>query len=302
MFLLFLSTAIFAQNAKVPVDTLFTSDKFVNVVIYSDKTWDSISLPKPKYMDALVYDEFWDTEKHGAYKELELTDIPDTVIIKLVEDSTEFCIPKVGYVYSRYGIRHGRAHSGVDIPLNIGDSVRATFEGKVRYTDYYAGYGNMIVIRHPNGLETYYAHLSKILVKEGDFVNVGELIGFGGSTGRSTGPHLHFEVRYKGFPFDPERMIDWKESKLRSDTLLVKRNFLSPYSRYGSTTSSSAGSYGVSGATVTPDGETWHTIRQGDTLSAIAKRYGTTVNRICSLNRNLTPETILQLGRKIRVN
>ncbi|MCF0207460.1 MAG: peptidoglycan DD-metalloendopeptidase family protein, partial [Bacteroidales bacterium] len=151
----------------------------------------------------------------------------------------------------------------------------------------------LIVVRHANGLETYYGHLSKILVETGESVNVGELIGLGGSTGRSTGPHLHFETRYKGFPFDPETIVVWDKNSLRNDTLVISRNKLNSTSRYS--TSSSSGN-----AVDTGTGS-WHTIKQGDTLSGIARKYGTSVSRICDLNDNLTPTTILSLGRKIRV-
>lgn len=293
LFLLFLSADIFAQT-KIPVDTLRSSDKFIKVVLYSDKTWDSIIVPRPKHYNSELYYSDWITEDHNSYRKVEMTDIPDTIVLPLVDDSTDFCMPREGQVYSRYGWRHGRAHTGVDIPLHIGDPVYAAFEGRVRYTGYYGGYGNLIVIRHWNGLETYYAHLSKICVEVGEIVNVGERVGLGGSTGRSTGPHLHFETRYMGCPFDPETIVVWKENRLRNDTLTLPRTKLNSTSRYSTPSSSSSSSVD------TGEG-TWHTIRQGDTLGALARQYGTSVNRICSLNDNLTPTTILKLGRKIRV-
>jgi len=258
-------------------------------------TWDSLTLPKPKHVDSEVYDSDWITTNHNAYREFDVKTLPDTIVLPLIEDSTDFCMPRIGFVYSKYGWRHGRAHTGSDIPLNVGDSVYSAFEGKVRYTGYCGGYGNLVVVRHYNGLETYYGHLSKILVKENEPVDVGEVVGLGGSTGRSTGPHLHFETRYKGLPFDPETIVNWKDTTLRCDTLVIARGKLNSTSRYNSGSSSSSSS-----TTYTGEG-TWHTIRQGDTLSAIARRYGTSVGRICSLNDNLTPNTILKLGRKIRV-
>ena len=294
LFLLFISAKIFAQDyVKVSVDTLSTSDKYVKVVIFSDKTWDSLVLPKPKHADSEVYASDWITTDHNAYRNFDIATLPDTIVLSLIEDSTDFCMPREGFVYSKYGWRHGRAHTGSDIPLQIGDSVYSAFEGKVRYTGYCGGYGNLIVVRHHNGLETYYGHLSKILVRENETVNVGEAIGLGGSTGRSTGPHLHFETRYKGFPFDPETIVNWKDSTLRCDTLVLPRTKLNSTSRYSSSSSSST-------AVTTGEG-TWHTISQGDTLSALARKYGTSVSRICSLNDNLTPNTVLKLGRKIRV-
>ncbi len=296
---LFLIAAFFnrAVAQKVSVDTLSTSDKYVKVIIYSDKTWDSLVFPKPKHYNSEVYASNWKTDDHNAYRgEVDLASLPDTIDLVLVEDSADFHMPREGMVYSRYGWRHGRAHTGVDIPLHIGDSVYSAFEGKVRYTGYCGGYGNLIVIRHANGLETYYGHLSKILVDVNEPVDVGEVIGLGGSTGRSTGPHLHFETRYMGFPFDPETIVVWNDNKLRNDTLELPRTKLNNTSRY----SSSSGGSSSGGAVDTSVG-TWHVIVQGDTLGAIARRYGTSVDRICSLNDNLTPNTILCLGRKIRV-
>lgn len=294
LFLLFISAEILAQT-KIPVDTLKSYDKFIKIVLYSDKTWDSISMPKPKHYDSELYYTKWKTDEHNAYKDVQITDLPDTITLTLVEDSSDFSMPCIGYVISKYGWRHGRIHAGSDIPQHIGDPIHTAFEGRVRFTGYCGGYGNLVVVRHWNGLETYYGHLSKICVETGEFVNVGEVIGLAGSTGRSTGPHLHFETRYMGFPFDPETLVVWNDNKLRCDTLTLPRTKLNSSSRYSESSASSSSS-----TIITGDG-TWHTIKQGDTLGAIARRYGTTVSKICSLNNNLTPTTILKLGRKIRV-
>lgn len=296
LFLLFLTTENFAQNlAKISVDTLSTNDKYVKVVIYSDKTWDSLSLPRPKHYNAEEYNTDWFTDNHNAYREFDIASLPDTIILPLIEDSTDFRLPISGLVYSKYGWRRGRAHTGIDIPLKIGDPICTAFEGKVRFTGYCGGYGNLVVVRHYNGLETYYAHLSKILVRENETLNVGEIIGLGGSTGRSTGPHLHFETRYKGQPFDPETIVVWKDEKLRNDTLTISRAKLGSTSRYFPASTNGS-------ATLSTGEGVWHTIKQGDTLGAIARRYGTSVSRICNLNDNLTPKTVLRLGRRIRVN
>jgi len=294
LFLSFISVEIFAQNeTRTPIDTLSTKDKYVKILIYNDMTWDSLSLPAPKHVNSEVYASDWKTNDHNAYRNFDISTLPDTIVLALVEDLSDFCMPRQGFVFSKYGMRHGRAHTGSDIPLHIGDTVRSAFEGKVRFAGDCGGYGNLIVVRHANGLETYYGHLSKILVQENEPVNVGEAIGLGGSTGHSTGPHLHFETRYKGFPFDPETIVSWQDSSLRCDTLVLPRNKLNSTSRYGSSSSGSA--------VASSGGGTWHTIRQGDTLSAIARRYGTSVSKICSLNSNLTANTVLKLGRKIRV-
>ena len=115
----------------------------------------------------------------------------------------------------------------------MGDPVYATFDGRVRISQYQnGGYGNLIIIRHDNGLETYYGHLSKRLVEPNDWVTAGQVIGYGGSTGRSTGPHLHFETRYKGQSFDAERLIDFATGTLRRETFLLKRSYFSIYSKF----------------------------------------------------------------------
>ena len=105
--------------------------------------------------------------------------------------------PYVGKVYSKFGYRRGRRHQGTDIPLKSGTPVAAAFDGRVRMSSYVSGYGNLVILRHENGLETFYGHLSKRQVSVGDWVRAGDIVGLGGSTGRSSGPHLHFETRYK---------------------------------------------------------------------------------------------------------
>ena len=115
-------------------------------------------------------------------------------------------------------------HRGLDLFLRMGDSVVSAFDGVVRYARFNAaGFGNCVVVRHLNGLETVYGHLSKISVAENQFVNGGELLGLGGTTGRSNGPHLHFETRYKDFSIDPELYVDVKKGELISDTLTISK-------------------------------------------------------------------------------
>ena len=104
LFLLFLSAEIFAQGvAKVSVDTLSTSDKYVKIVIFSDRTWDSLVLPKPKHVNSEMYDIDWITTDHNAHRNFDIATLPDTIVLPLIEDSTDFCMPRVGFVYSKYG-------------------------------------------------------------------------------------------------------------------------------------------------------------------------------------------------------
>jgi murein DD-endopeptidase MepM/ murein hydrolase activator NlpD len=124
--------------------------------------------------------------------------------ITLYLDSFEF--HSTGHVSSGYGWRWGRMHYGIDYAGCNRDTSRSVWDGVVRYAErgYNGGYGNLVVVRHFNGLETYYAHHWSLLVEEGDTLSAGDGIGIIGSTGRSTGPHLHFEVRFLGVPIDPD--------------------------------------------------------------------------------------------------
>ena len=162
-----------------------------------------------------------------------MSEMPKSVVIDLVDSLTSYHCPYQGSVHPRgkYGPRRRRQHQGVDLPLKTGDPVYATFCGRVRISQYNrGGYGNLVIIRHDNGLETYYGHLSERLVEPDQWVEAGQIIGLGGSTGRSTGPHLHFETRYYGQSFDPERLIDFKNGTLSRETFLLKKSFFSIYS------------------------------------------------------------------------
>jgi len=163
----------------------------------------------------------------------------------------------------------------------VGDEVKAAFEGVVRIAHYDGDYGRVVVIRHNNGLETLYGHLSQFKVKEGEKVEAGDVIGLGGNTGRSTGSHLHFEVRYLGEPINPNEVIDWELGYLCSDTLHLNAEHFEYL--------------------VEVRKRKYHTIRRGDTLSGIARRYGTSVGNLCRLN-GIRSSTTLRIGRKIRYN
>jgi murein DD-endopeptidase MepM/ murein hydrolase activator NlpD len=232
-----------------------------------------------------VYEENWNTEYIRAYKDAA---VPDSFLI----DVSEFVLPVKGIlrVNSPYGPRRRSFHYGTDFKASMGDTIYAVFDGKVRIKNYQRrGYGYYLVLRHPNGLETVYGHLSEFLVEQDESIQAGQPIGLGGSTGRSTGPHLHFEFRFFGNPINPGEIIDFKEWTLKDDEYLFVKGKSS--NSYGSQTS-----YTASGSNVR-----YHRIRAGDTLGAIARRYGTSVNTLCRLN-NMKSTTILQIGRSIRVS
>ena len=182
------------------IDTLDTEDKYMKIVIYENFTWAYFDLGHPS-IDTAGFYEGWDPEKIHAFKNIPVDSLPAEVDLRLVDSLHPFCAPLTGPVRSSFRFRGRRPHNGVDLPLQIGDTIRAAFDGVVRYSGKgkeTGGYGGLVIIRHDNGLETYYAHLSKRLVFSGDLIKAGEPLGLGGSTGHSTGPHLHFETLTAG--------------------------------------------------------------------------------------------------------
>ena len=281
------------------VDTLPTGNSDLNIVLYNDNSWRYVRSGE-FVPDSAIFEEYWDTSATHAYKGVELSSLPESVAIQLVDSLQSYHYPYVGKLSSRYGMRSGRQHQGVDLPLKTGDPIYATFDGKVRYSKSAGNYGNLVVIRHNNGLETYYAHLSKREVEVGDWVLAGQVIGLGGSTGRSTGPHLHYEVRYKGQSFDPERIVDFATGELRNDELLLKSRHFSIYAKYEQNFDDETEAQRQADAEKKASSVQYHTVRSGENLSVIARKYGTTVNKLCSLN-GIKSTTILSIGRKLRV-
>jgi murein DD-endopeptidase MepM/ murein hydrolase activator NlpD len=164
---------------------------------------------------------FWDTMHVDAYR-FDLRKLQEVIPLTVLEMDCDFAMPIYGRTNSPFGWRHGRPHTGIDLQLRTGDSVYAAFDGVVRMSKYYNGYGNCVVVRHYNGLETLYAHLSKLDVRPGTLVNAGQLLGLGGSTGHSTGPHLHFEIRFLGRPLNPSAVIDFPNETVKVDTLNIE--------------------------------------------------------------------------------
>ena len=293
--------SIFDTNGLTVLDTLATENDAVQVILYSNNSWKYVR-DREFVKDSSIYTKYWDTGTLFPYKEYPLSEMPASLAIDLVDSLKCYHYPHKGSIRSKYGIRHRRRHQGVDIPIKTGDPVYATFNGRVRISEYNrGGYGNLIIVRHDNGLETYYGHLSERLVQSGEWVEAGQIIGLGGSTGRSTGPHLHFETRYYGQAFDPERLIDFESGILRRQTFLLKKSFFDIRSNAGQDFDDEAE---VEKADKKEAAEraavTYHTIKSGDTLGALARRYGTTVSKLCSLN-GIKSTTILRLGRKLRV-
>lgn len=227
-----------------------------------------------------IYNNIWTPDRLNPYK-IPIDSLPDTVRI----DCSKFHVPVPGLITSDFGPRRYRYHYGTDLRINIGDSVRSAFDGKVRIIDYEArGYGHYVVIRHNNGLETVYAHLSQVLVSLDQNVKGGELIALGCNTGRSTGPHLHFEMRYLGNALNPASIVNFITGKVHNDIYQITKR-KSFYYQHEVRKQASAKYYKV---------------RKGDTLGHIALRNGTSVKAICRLNKIKT-NTKLQPGQRIRI-
>lgn len=322
LLILVLLSAFVKSNAQSslynPIDTFYTDHG--TILLYPDRSW--------VYMEDLFFDGIMNGSLHDLilndtnfnYKSYWKTDVTITcnqnnvgsmndTIWMCVVDSThsDFCIPFDGRLTSGFGYRHGRNHNGVDIDLEEGDTVRAAFDGKVRYAKYHEnGFGNLIIIRHYNGLETYYAHCSKLLVAPNQEIKAGDPIGLGGNTGRSYGAHLHFEVRFYDVPIDPELIFNFTHKDIHDNLLVHKGVFVDGGYRSTSRVDDAPGVQGTGGGTTSSTESSantsakTHKVRSGDTLSHIAEKYGTTVKRLCELN-NMKPTDILHIGQVIKV-
>ena len=306
-------------NGQQVMDTISTQTPGVKILLLTDNTWKYYRDPA-EALKSEAFTRNWSTNTINPYN-TSLSDVPDDIRIWVADTLSEYHCPRQTKVYSAFGIRHRRRHQGVDLPLKTGDPVGAAFAGRVRVSNYTRGYGNLVVIRHENGLETYYGHLSKREVEPGDWVEAGQIIGLGGSTGRSTGPHLHFETRYEGYAFDPEWLIDFETGVLRHRLFVLKKRYLDANSKYVPESEDEEYEINVGDerdravadsieavrqaerekAAREAAAAQYYKIRSGDTLGKIARRYGTTVNAICRLNPGLTARTTLRVGRSIRV-
>lgn len=235
---------------------------------------------------AELYEDWNNIYAHRA------TELPESYRINL----KHFCMPTPSRVItSNFGYRWGRQHEGLDIKVYIGDTIRAAFSGKVRMVKYDGrGYGKYVVIRHNNGLETLYGHMSAQLVEENQVVRAGEPIGLGGNTGRSTGSHLHFETRLCGVAINPALMFDFREQDVVGDSYLFRRDSYKAESteatrlrgKVGNGSYSREDVVGASGSQGDNiNGEVlYHKVASGETLQSIAEKHGVTVDAICRLN------------------
>ncbi|WP_288652182.1 peptidoglycan DD-metalloendopeptidase family protein [uncultured Parabacteroides sp.] len=233
-----------------------------------------------------LYGSNWENRWVDPFRGAAKVNFPDSFAIDCSSFVYPIAIDSMARITSKYGPRRRRMHKGIDLKVLKGDTIRAAFNGKVRIKAFERrGYGYYVVLRHPNGLETIYGHLSKILVEENQIVRAGETIGLGGNTGRSTGSHLHFETRFLGQAINPAEIIDFENGVPHQDTY-VFHNIKINGRRSNIYTSSS-------------DRMVYHRVKSGDTLGKIARIYGTSVNELCRLN-GLKSTSVLRIGQPIR--
>lgn len=252
------------------------------------KSVDSLALQKQIRAEQSLYPGLdlyptWDNERVQAYSDAA---VPESYTF----DLRNFCMPttntRITDVFG-YRPRRRRVHNGLDIKVYIGDTIRAAFDGKIRIVKNQGrrrGYGMYIVMRHDNGLETVYGHLSKWLVEENQLVKAGDPIALGGNTGRSTGSHLHFETRFLGIPINPALMFDFEKQDVVADSYTFQKKV--------------KGASGTSRNMASGEG-LFYKVKKGDTLGGIAARQGVSIDRLCQLNR-ITRKTILRPGQVLR--
>ncbi len=276
-----LSLSVYSQK-NVPIDTIIRGN--LKVVLYEDKTWDYIefqtSANEYTIDTVALFSEYWNTNVVLPRKP-DYARTKDTCVINFKQGSGNYVFPRMGKLISPFGIRKGRMHTGIDIQLDLGDTIVAAFDGIVRYAGWNnSGYGNTVIIRHYNGLETLYAHLSAINCSVNQRIKAGELVGLGGATGRASGNHLHFETLLKDNAFNPELIFKVSTGELVADEIpIYPENF-----NYLKNTSNSD----------------YHVVKKGDTLYAISLKYKVSVNQICKLN-GITEKSILSLGQRLRL-
>jgi len=258
---------------------------------------EELEIDSLKTSDETIYKNIWNSTQI-KYPANTLPNKNDTIIISLLSmGDSPFVMPVKGQILSKFGIRRGRMHTGTDIRLNSGDTVRAAFDGRVRLAKKFSGYGNLVLVRHSNGLETIYAHLKTIKVKVNDTIKAGDLIGLGGRTGRATCNHLHYETRLFGEPFDPGKYIDYNTFTLQADKVYYKnKQFVTNLADLRDKPAPENKLLLASGGSGAK-----HVIRKGDNLWTIAKKYNTTVKKLCAANK-ITAQKTLKVGSVLRIN
>lgn len=297
------------ESSSINFQNQFEPLKPVNPVVMEDtttldegettvvETVDSL-LVGDEWVKAAEYFVIWDTKTINPYG-LSPMEFDEPIELKLYDPAANrmWHVPMERTpTTSNFGYRWGRWHNGTDLDLDTGDTVRTTFDGMVRIVGFDGrGYGKYVLVRHYNGLETLYGHLSSQSVETGQMLKAGDAIGLGGSTGRSTGSHLHYENRYEGNPFDARNIFDWNNKQIKSETFLLTSNVWG-HLRGKSTKSE----FEAGDAQVSQSRSVLHKVRSGETLSSISGKYGVPASTIAKRNR-ITLRTKLRIGQKLRI-
>ena len=242
-----------------------------------------------------IYTEGWNSRSVNPFKE---SQVPDREVLNVRGYHT----PHPGRVSSPYGYRarFGRMHKGVDISLKLNDTIYAAYDGKVRLTNYEPkGYGNYIILRHPNKLETVYGHLNKILVKPNQVVKAGQPIGLGGSTGRSTGPHLHFETRFMGYAINPAAIINFSNGTVHTDTYTFSKQTYQQPRNFTPNDNKKKVEQSLNRYQAATTTETY-TVKRGDSVGSIARAYGISTTTLRRLN-NMSSTERITIGQVLKV-
>ena len=301
------STSVYAENPKIgepakpqPAAPLITSQTHQDIKIEKPRPLLSENTPikrEIEIIDSLMFEKELEEEEefmipaediYQSWNNINVNPysnivIPDTFMVDL-SSMTMPIDDEVIRITSKFGPRKRRMHKGIDLKVQVGDTIRAVCDGKVRVKRFEKrGYGYFLVLRHPNGMETVYGHLSKFLVEENDVVKAGQAIALGGNTGRSSGSHLHLETRLFGEALNPAEFFDFENKVMHIDSYVFHKG-KTPVNKY---TGNGTGKI------------TYHRIKQGDTLGSIARKHGMTVNELCRLNK-ITTKTTLRIGRSLR--
>lgn len=264
------------------------------------KAVDSLALIRQIKVEQSAYPAYslypnWNNEHVHVYGNT--AQVPDSFRI----DLTGFCMPtNHTTITSKCGPRWRRMHNGLDIKVYIGDTIRAAFDGKVRIVNYERrGYGKYVVIRHDNGLETIYGHLSKQIAVVDQYVKAGDVIGLGGNTGRSTGSHLHFETRFLGEVINPELLFDFPKQDIVSDSYLFVRGSNRYVSQRDRALAAVKAGKSIPSSSTESGSIRYHKIRSGDTLGRISRMYHVSIDRLCKIN-GISRTSTLRVGKVLR--
>ncbi|RZS93783.1 M23 family metallopeptidase [Aquimarina brevivitae] len=297
------STLNYADDNFIGFTTITTSDGLLQLPIFKGCNCDNLTLASA--LDESDAEEvlgdmtgFWETDRFNPFTE----EVNYPFVLQFQTDSFAAPVNKKMHVTSRYGWRRGRPHRGIDIDLVTGDDVKSILSGKVRYVGYTSGFGNTVVVRHYNGLETVYAHLSSFTVSVNQEIEKGHIIGKGGVSGNARGSHLHLEVRYYGNTINPEYLFDFSESsKIHANSIYVTEKWTSP--RYHRSTRQSK----IEVCTTLQEAEKFtpakneiYVVKKGDTLYRIANKYGVKITQLCKKNA-IKHSTPLRIGQRLVV-